>query len=255
VADFNETNVCDPQWIAADEEDEQAQAVWDVSVDAASDVAGRPVGWVVQNIVADEAVTVIAGEPGAGKTFFGCKLAADVARVLPCRVVLATSGQEPPELLRWRLDQTQADSRRVALVSLTPKRFTERRAGPSERAIDDVDGWFGRPGQCLSAATLARVIQHLNQLARSLRVAVVVLLRAPMSADGRLTSQQLGRLSQSASVVWLLVKDREQGVTGWHALRYSEGRGELSIAFGAAGENAESPTQPPVRVRGGGCCR
>ena len=204
--------------------------------------------YVVQNIVLDEAVTVIGGEPGAGKTFLACQLAADAIRVLQCRVVLATSGLEPPELLRWRLDQVGADTRRVALVSLTPKRFTNPRAGPCERAIDerievlrrallavgdpnsgilpaeinsprllvidDVDGWFGGPGQCLSAATVARVIQHLNQLARSLHVAVVVLARTPMSAEGRITSKQLRRLSQSASVVWLLVKDKREVLGG-----------------------------------------
>ena len=245
-------NSGNPPWIAGDEEHEQPQPAWHADAQAASDVEGRWVSWGVQDIIAGETVTIIGGEPGAGKTFLGCKLVADFARVSQCPVVFATSGQEPPEQLRWRLDQAGADPRRVALVSITPKRFTNPRAGLSDEAIDrridvlrrgvlaassptigllpteiyasedsvpqqrpvpllvvdDVDGWFGRPGQCLPAATLARVIQHLNQLAREFHVAIVVLTRAPMSAEGRLTSAQLARLSQSASVVWLLVKDR-----------------------------------------------
>ncbi|HET6879836.1 MAG TPA: hypothetical protein VFI31_06765, partial [Pirellulales bacterium] len=77
--------------------------------------------------------------------------------------------------------------------------------------IDDVDGWFGKPGQCVSAAGLARIIQRLNELARSLHVAIIVLVRAQMSVEGRITSRQLSRLAQSASVVWMVVRDRGQG--------------------------------------------
>jgi hypothetical protein len=305
---FNDKKVGDPKWIAGDEHHDAALAECGVSVEAACRIAGRPVRWLVQNVIPHEAVTVIAGEPGAGKTFFACQLAADAARVSQCRVLLAASSCEAPELLRWRLDQAEADTRRIVLATLTPDGFNDRRGGPSEETIDermavlyhtllgagdptsgilpveagkakgkrqkaeegsafsaqvsadeqrrqasgvrpqegyvedehpprnpkskiqnpksdvpelpraaellvidDVDGWFGKPGQCLSAAALARVIQRLNELARSLHVAIVVLVRAQMSAEGRLTSRQLSRLSQSASVVWMVVKDREQG--------------------------------------------
>ncbi|HEV3005635.1 MAG TPA: hypothetical protein VGX78_14310, partial [Pirellulales bacterium] len=78
--------------------------------------------------------------------------------------------------------------------------------------IDNVDGWFGKPGNLLSAAALARVIQRLNELAQSLHVAIVVLARTQLSVEGRITSRQLSRLSQAASVVWMLVKDRGQRI-------------------------------------------
>ncbi|MGH9351730.1 MAG: hypothetical protein ACRD2G_06175 [Terriglobia bacterium] len=99
--------------------------------------------------------------------------------------------------------------------------------------IDDVDGWFGKPGQCLSAAALARVIQRLNEIARSLHVAIVVLVRAQMSVEGRITSRQLSRLSQSASVLWMVVRDREgareragEGEMGRGSDRETEGKAE-----------------------------
>jgi hypothetical protein len=253
---FNEKKVGDPKWIAGDEEHEAALAESGVSVDAASRIAGRPIRWLAENIVPYDAVTVIAGEPGAGKTFFACQLAADAARESQLRVVLATSGSESPELLRWRLDQAEGDARRIALANLTPNGFKDRRANPSDEmiderlsilyytleaagdpksgvlpaeinlpdesvprpraagllVIDDVDGWFGKPGNLLSAAALARVIQRLNELAQSLHVAIVVLARTQLSVEGRITSRQLSRLSQAASVVWMLVKDRGQRI-------------------------------------------
>ena len=250
---YRDKKVGDPKWIAGDEEHDAALAESGVTVEALSRVRGRPPSWLVENVIADEAVTVVAGEPGAGKTFIGCQIAADVARELEHRVVLATAGYERPELLRWRFDQAEGDARRVALATLEPTGFYDRRRKPSDdildermailyhtlevagdpksgilpaqinldrddlpspRAarllvIDDVDGWFGKPGNMLSSAALARVIQRLNELARSLRLAIVVLVRMQLSVEGRITTRQLSRLSQAASVVWTVVKDRE----------------------------------------------
>jgi hypothetical protein len=251
---YKNKRVGDPKWIAGDEEHDAALAENGVSVDALSRTSGRPIRWLVENIIPHEAVTLIAGDPGAGKTFFACQLAADAARVSQLRVVLATSGCESPELLRWRLDQAEGDARRVALATLTPNGFYDRRGNPTDEeidermailyhtleatgdptsgilpaeinvpddscptpraasllVIDDIDGWFGKPGNLLPAAALTRAIQRLNELARSLRVAIVVLARTQLSVEGRMTSRQLSRLSHAANVVWMVVRDREK---------------------------------------------
>jgi hypothetical protein len=235
---YKDKKVGDPKWIAGDEEHEEALAERGVSVDALSRTSGRPIGWLVENIIPHEAVTLIAGEPGAGNTFFACQLAADATRVSQMRVVLATSGDESPELLRRRLEQADGDPRRVALATLRPNGFYDHRGNPTpeeldERmailyetlvaagdptsgilpaeinvpddsfptpraasllVIDDIDGWFGKPGNLLPAAALARAIQRLNELARSLRVAIVVLARTQLSVEGRITARQLSRL-------------------------------------------------------------
>jgi hypothetical protein len=255
---FHDKKAFDRKWTAGDEQHDEALAEAGVSVEAASRVKGRPTGWLVQDVVPDAAVTLVAGEPGAGKTFLACQLAADAARELKARVLLATAGYEPAELLRWRLDRAEGDSRRVALATLTPRGYTDRRQNPSEDSIDerlaildytlgavgdptsgmlpaevnlegenpdqpepvrllvidDLDGWFGKPGNLLSAAALARVIQRLNELARSKRVAIVALARLQLSVEGRITSRQLSRISQAAGVVWLVARDRdrEQGM-------------------------------------------
>jgi hypothetical protein len=277
---FNDKKAFDRKWIAGDEEHDAALAESGISVEAASRIKARPIRWLVENIIPHDTVTVIAGTPSAGKTFFACQLAADAARVSQLRVVLATSGFEAQELLRWRLDQAEGDTRRIVLTTLTPNGFNDRRGGPTEEElderlsilyytllgagdpksgvlpnegigfgvqgsgqgtgdrlegtenaksdeetfppmpeipraaelliIDDVDGWFGKPGNLMSAAALNRVIQRLNELARSLHVAIVVLARTQLSPEGRITSRQLSRLSQAASVVWMIAKDREQ---------------------------------------------
>jgi hypothetical protein len=251
---FHDKKAFDRKWTAGDEEHDEALAEAGVSVEAASRVKGRPTGWLVQDVIPDAAVTLVAGEPGAGKTFLACQLAADAARELKARVLLATAGYESAELLRWRLDRAEGDSRRVALATLTPRGYADRRQNPSEESIDerlaildytlaavgdpksgmlpaeinldgedrdrpepvrllvidDLDGWFGKPGNLLSPAALARVIQRLNELARSKRVAIVALARLQLSVEGRITSRQLSRISQAAGVVWLVARDREQ---------------------------------------------
>jgi hypothetical protein len=129
---FNSKKVFDRKWTAGDEEHDEALTEAGVAVEAASRVKGRPTGWLVQDVVPDAAVTLVAGEPGAGKTFLACQLAADAARELKTRVLLATAGYESAELLRWRLDRAEGDSRRVALATLTPRGYTDRRQNPSE---------------------------------------------------------------------------------------------------------------------------
>lgn len=310
MINFRTKKATDPKWIAGDEEHEAALAESGVSVEAAGRIRPRAIRWLVENIIPREAVTLIAGEPGAGKTFFACQLAADAARVLENRVVLATSGHEAPELLRWRLDQADGDPRRIAFATLTPDGFKDRRTNPTDEQIDermsilyhtleatgdqksgilpsegsgfrargsgkaeggeqgaaeqtaktqdlrpkshdlnpkseienpksaaaelliidDVDGWFGKPGMMLPAAGLARVVQRLNELARELRVAIVVLVRTQPSVEGRITPRQLSRLSQAANVVWMVVKDKEgakergsEGATGEESA-YSQSR-------------------------------
>jgi hypothetical protein len=251
---FHDKKAFDRKWTAGDEEHDEALAEAGVSVEAASRVKGRPTGWLVQDVIPDAAVTLVAGEPGAGKTFLACQLAADAARELKARVLLATAGYESTELLRWRLDRADGDSRRVALATLTPRGYADRRQNPSEESIDerlaildytlaavgdptsgmlpaeinldgedsdraepvrllvidDLDGWFGKPGNLLSAAALSRVIQRLNELARSRRVAIVALARLQLSVEGRITSRQLSRISQAAGVVRLVARDRER---------------------------------------------
>ena len=251
---FHDKRTGDRKWTAGDEEHDAALGESGVGVDSLSRVSARPTEWFVQDVVPDEGVTLVTGEPGVGKTFFACQLAADAARELQYRVVLATSGYESPQLIRWRLEQAEGDARRVALAELRPRGFTDRRGNPTDEliderlailyytleaagdptsgmlpaeingpqddlpvpraarllVIDDVDGWFGKPGNMLSPAALARVVQRLNELARAKRVAIVVLARLQMSVEGRITTRQLSRLSHAASVVWMVVRDREK---------------------------------------------
>lgn len=252
---YNGKRATDPKWTAGDEEHDRALAECGVAVEAASRVRALATRWLVQNIVPMEAVSIVAGAAGAGKSFFACQLAADTARQLGGRVVLATSGYERPELLRWRLDQAEGDPRRVAIATLAPIDFNDQRKKPAadeidERlailyhtidaagdpnsgilpaeikpdqgehatdnnrqdpvrllVIDDADGWFGKPGNMLSAAALARVIERLNELARGKHLAIVITVRAQLGVEGRITARQFSRLSHAAGVVWMVVKE------------------------------------------------
>ena len=290
---YHDKKPCDRKWIAGDEEHDAALAASGISVDALSRVSGRPTTWLVQDVIPDEAVTLVAGAPGSGKTFFACQLAADAGRELQHRVVFATAGYERPELLRWRLDQAEGDARRVVLATLRPQDFYDRRTNPSDEMIDerlavlyhtleatgdptsgilpaeinleagdlptpcaarlliidDVDGWFGKPGNMLSAAALARILQRLDELARSKRVAIVVLARSQLSVEGRITSRHLSRLAHAASVVWMLVKDREQG-SGTQRVPGVQGSAEevlglRSSVFDPSGNEHQSEDQRP----------
>jgi hypothetical protein len=135
---YSNKRAFDPKWVAGDDEHEEALAECGVGVEAACRIRPLPTRWLVQDVVPQEAVTIIAGAAGAGKTFFGCQLAADAARQRQYRVILATSGYERPELLRWRLDRAQGDARRVVIATLKPpKGIKDRRQTPSDEDITE----------------------------------------------------------------------------------------------------------------------
>ena len=127
----------DDKYLHGNEEHETALAEQGLEVRAMHRIVPQAPTWIVQDMIPDCGVTIVAGEPGVGKTFFGCHLLADLTREIQHRVVLATSGYESPELLRWRLDQAGADNQRIAFVTLQPRGYTDRRNKPSEELLDE----------------------------------------------------------------------------------------------------------------------
>lgn len=192
-----------------------------------SEAAGQA-AWLAEDEIPRAAVTLLSGEPGSGKSFVACTLAAAVSQTPDARVMIAHS--EPTERLHARLVRAGADTSRVALVAPdlvtdkskieNPKSKIGQRldtliawlsgAASSRRAdlivIDDLESWSGK---ALSAGELAEGVARLNELARMSGAAVLAVVRSASTTEGRVTARSLDRLMRAADVVWMVAADRE----------------------------------------------
>jgi hypothetical protein len=92
-----------------------------------SDVAPQPVKWLWPSRIALGKLTIIAGDPGLGKSFLTLDMAARVStgtgwpdapevRTAPGGVVLLSAEDDPADTIRPRLDAAYADVSRIVVV-------------------------------------------------------------------------------------------------------------------------------------------
>lgn len=100
------------------------------------DVEPETPEWLWPNRYVANAVNILSGDPGSGKTFLCCHMAAAVTRgapwpdgtgTAPRGSVLIVSSEDPPGILRKRLDDHGADPQKVSI--LTGVRDGQQRKG------------------------------------------------------------------------------------------------------------------------------
>ena len=198
----------------------------DVQVRIARDVAPREVTWLAGGRIPLEAVTIVAGAEGAGKSFFAAELAAHVSR--GAAAVYAHGAEWAPGWLRARLDAAGANAERVAMVELGWPTGTDEpsiqelldrliatasvaRASHDCRllVVDHLEAWAGELDQPGSPARMNYALAKLAEIARRLQIAVVALVRLPNDRGGQ-AARALARVSSIAPVVWLAAEDQDR---------------------------------------------
>lgn len=201
-----------------------------------ADIEPKPIHWLWPDRLALGKLTVIAGDPGLGKSFLTLDIAARVSTGLEwpdgasafgeCADVLLVSAEDDPDdTIRPRLDALHADVNRVHVFD----GFRTSQGGPIRdwtlvdvdalrRVINEVDNcrlvvvdpvtafYAGRDDH--RAAEVRGLLKPLAQLASETGVALVVVSHLNKSPGGRAVSRITGSLALPAAArsVWLVTK-------------------------------------------------
>jgi hypothetical protein len=178
----------------------------------ASDIVAVPVRWLWPNRLAIGKVTIIAGEPGLGKSQLTCAIAAAVTMGgdLPCNegrapsgsVIILSAEDDAADTIRPRLDAAGADSARVLIISAVEGRDDAGRRTFSLQAdlalledqirragdvllvvIDPVTSYLGKVDSHKNAE-LRAVLEPLGEMAARLGVAVLAVTHLSKSSNG-----------------------------------------------------------------------
>jgi putative DNA primase/helicase len=202
-----------------------------------ADVRPEPVSWLWPGRIALGKLTLIAGDPGLGKSFLTLDLAARVSRGAPWPdarvvaqpaggVVLLSAEDDVADTIRPRLDAAGADVRRiVALQAIRGGRGGERmfdlagdlpaledaiasEAGCRLVVIDPVTAYLGGTDSH-NNADVRGLLAPLGQLAAAHRLAVVAVTHLNKSAGGAAIYRTMGSLAFAAAAraAWAVVKD------------------------------------------------
>jgi hypothetical protein len=207
-----------------------------------ADVTPEPITWLWPGRVASGKLTLLAGDPGLGKSLVSLDIAARVSTgnrwpdctTGPARggVVLLSAEDDPADTIRPRLDAAGADVSRIHLIQAvewfdgdTSQRVTrsfslERDAAALEEAIeqtpdcrlviiDPISAYLGKTDSHKNA-DIRGLLTPLSQLAQRRRVAVLAVTHLNKSA-GPAMYRSMGSLAfvAAARAVWAVVKDQE----------------------------------------------
>lgn len=206
-----------------------------------ADVKPRPVEWLWPGRIALGKLTVIAGDPGLGKSFLTCDLAArvsigspwpdDPSRRAPLgRVVLMNFEDDLADTIRPRLDRHGADVERIGILTAVrdaidgnrERQFDlSRDLDALEQAIvaqadcklvviDPVMACLGRDTDSHKTADVRALLAPLSELAARHRVAIVAVSHLN-KGNGPAMYRTSGSLAfvAAARAVWCATKDKD----------------------------------------------
>lgn len=190
-------------------------------------VQARDVEWLWKERIAEGKLTLIAGEKGAGKSFFTLALASIVSRgaVFPDRptepvkqahVILVGAEDDLEDTVKPRLDAMGADSRRITAVGIGKDRkgravyFTvadlwhlegimKRRPETKLIIIDPITQYLG-PINDHRNTELRAVLMPLAEFAKKHHVAVVLITHFNKGSGGKVMSRIIGSTAYTAVV-------------------------------------------------------
>ena len=208
-----------------------------------ADVRAERVSWLWPGRIALGKLTLIAGDPGLGKSFLTLDIASRVstgagwpdaigASCSPGGVVLLSAEDDPADTIRPRLDAAGADLSRISVVEAVHS--GRRDAGPSVRTfdlsrdlpaleqairatldcrlvvIDPVTAYLGK-SDSHNNADIRGLLAPLADLAARHRVAVLGVTHLNKSGAGSAVYRTMGSLAfvAAARAAWAVVADKD----------------------------------------------
>ncbi len=204
-----------------------------------ADVDATPVSWLWPGRIAIGKLTLIAGDPGLGKSFLTLDIAARLSRGVAwpdgapgngCGgTVLLSAEDDPGDTIRPRLDAANADLERIALLSAV--RGRDATGGMAERpvnlaadladveraidgvpdcklfVVDPVSAYLGETDSHVNAEVRA-VLAPLSKLAARKGVALIAVTHL-RKGDGPAVYRAIGSLAfvAAARAAWAVAKD------------------------------------------------
>ncbi len=209
-----------------------------------ADVQPEPVSWLWPGRIALGKLTLVAGDPGLGKSFVTLDLAARVSSGTPWPdrrgesnpvggVVLLSAEDDPADTIRPRLDAAGADVSRITAIqgvefseAATGKRvrrsFNLEKDIPALEAaiqwtagcrlvvVDPVTAYLGKSDSHKNAE-IRGLLAPLSELAGRHRVAMVAVTHLNKGGGSNALYRAMGSLAfvAAARAVWLVVKDED----------------------------------------------
>lgn len=208
-----------------------------------ADVLPEKVAWLWPGRFAIGKLSLLAGDPGLGKSFVTLDMAARVSTgsAWPDApnspnpvggVILLSAEDDPADTIRPRLDGTGADVSRIKVLSGVSRPGNSRQdvetsfsldkdLGALDMAVQQTDGcrlviidpvtaYLGGVDSHKNADVRA-LLAPLGQLAARHRVAVIAVSHLNKNAAGPAVYRSMGSLAFTAAAraVWLVVKDRD----------------------------------------------
>lgn len=209
-----------------------------------SDVVSRPVEWLWPGRFAIGKLTLIAGDPGLGKSFVTLDIAARISTGTPWPdrraepipsgdVILLSAEDDLEDTIRPRLDAAGADPSRIVAIQginfydeeadrTTLKSFNlevdlpalqsalEKTINPRAVVIDPITAFCGHADSHKNA-DIRGLLAPLSNLAAKYRVAVIAVTHLNKSGGVNALYRAMGSLAfvAAARAVWLVTKDAE----------------------------------------------
>ena len=209
-----------------------------VKLTCLADIEARPVAWLWPGRIALGKVTMLAGDPGLGKSFVTLDIAARVSRGVvwpdgtpamtePAGVILLTAEDDPADTIRPRLDAAGADVSRIHALEAVRQidggetTFSIRHDmdkldklladSPSVRLviIDPITAYLDGVDSHKNADVRA-VLTPLGKMAGAHNVAMLVVSHLNKSGSSNAQYRVSGSLAFTAAAraVWLFAKDK-----------------------------------------------
>lgn len=192
-----------------------------------ADVEPEDIKWRWRNRLAQGKITLLAGDPGAGKTYLalaitaaqtrGWALPGETTAHEPAHVVYLSREDDVGDTLRPRLDNLGADVSRVhvlagatdgAPVSLADVDVIADALQTTAAAlvvIDPIQSWLGSRIDAHRANETRPVLDALGAVCARYRCAVLVIAHIPKARQGRPVTAALGSIDFAAAARVMLV--------------------------------------------------
>ena len=199
-------------------------------------VRSQPLQWLWPGVIARGKLTILAGDPGLGKSFLTLDMAARASRGdawpgaehhagTPAGVVMLNAEDDPADTIRPRLEAMEADLARVCVldsISCGPDRFRDFVLGEDTHllrhaidqtpdtalvVIDPVSAFVGATDSYNNAQVRA-MLKPLSDAAADTGVAVVLVTHLRKGGDGPAVQRAMGSLAFAAAARSVLVVSR-----------------------------------------------